>query len=218
MTRKYVRGPGYADGIVYQLDYSADPSGGTGVEPETYYYLQDANYNVVGVVAPAASQNPAAVLYQYTYGPYGDVLALDDFTGGTGPVNRIGHQGLFFERLTTGSVTSPMLAVGARGLYNSRNRWLHVELGRFLTRDPAGAALLDVIAGPFFSSICFVAGTEVLTADGSLRPIEDITAGRRVRSDPDPLEPPCKRNAGASPRGRGPRVADTTPSITAGEY
>ncbi|MEW6197340.1 MAG: polymorphic toxin-type HINT domain-containing protein, partial [Planctomycetota bacterium] len=56
--------------------------------------------------------------------------------------------------------------------------------------DLGEAALFDVIAGPFFSSICFEAGTEVLMADGSLRPIEGIAVGRRVRSEPDPLAPP----------------------------
>ncbi|MEW6197811.1 MAG: hypothetical protein AB1601_03990 [Planctomycetota bacterium] len=142
VTREYVWGPGYADEIVCQLDYSGDPLGGTGVTPETYYYLQDANYNVVAVVAPAAAGGyPAQVLYQYTYGPYGDVLAADAHPTLPLPVNRIGHQGLFFERLTTGSVDAPTLAVGARGLYHSRNRWLHTDLGRFLTRDPAEAAI-----------------------------------------------------------------------------
>jgi len=78
VTREYVWGPGYADEIVAQLDYSADPLGGTGVTPETYYYLQDANYNVVAVVAPAAGGYPAQVLYQYTYGPYGDLNGFGD--------------------------------------------------------------------------------------------------------------------------------------------
>lgn len=103
----------------------------------------------MAVVAPASGPNPPAVLWQYTYGPYGDVLAVDAHPTLPLPVNRIGHQGLFFERLTTGSVDSPMLAVGARGLYNSRNRWLQTELGRFLTRDPAEAAIPIIIALAF---------------------------------------------------------------------
>jgi hypothetical protein len=72
--------------------------------------------------------------------------------GGTGPVNRIGHQGLFFERLT-GAIGDPALLPSdpsiprtVRGLYHSRNRWLHVELGRFLTRDPAEAAIPIITA------------------------------------------------------------------------
>ncbi len=161
VTREYVWGPGYADEIVCQFDYSADPLGGTGVEPETYYYLQDANYNVVAVVAPASGPNSPAVLWQYTYGPYGDVLAADAHPTLPLPVNRIGHQGLFFERLTTGSVATPMLAVGARGLYNSRNRWLHVELGRFVTRDPAEAAM-PIITALAFNGDSIAGGTPTL--------------------------------------------------------
>ena len=60
--REYVWGPDYVDEVVCQVD-----EGGTGVPPVRYtYYLQDANYNLTGVVADSGT-----VATQYQYTPYG---------------------------------------------------------------------------------------------------------------------------------------------------
>lgn len=62
-------------------------------------------------------------------------------------VNRVGHQGLFFDRFD-GSETAPVLTPGASGLYYNRNRFYSPALGRFLQRDPneTGMAILTALA------------------------------------------------------------------------
>jgi hypothetical protein len=88
------------------------------------------------------------VLRQYTYEPYGAVVFADE-NGAAGlpplPNNRLGHQGLFFERLyvdPNDSLLEQALSPGAVGLYNNKARWLHPNLGRFLQRDMNETALL----------------------------------------------------------------------------
>ena len=61
------------------------------------------------------------VLTQYTYTPYGDLIHVDDLTGGVDvPVNRFLHQGLPLERfyaesgddLTTDAVDTIIIVIG----------------------------------------------------------------------------------------------------------
>ena len=153
--REYVYGPGYVDEVICQI---AASGAGTSVPPETppatYFYLQDGNYNVTAVLGPPdpnAITGPGAspaVLWQYTYEPYGQLVFAECGTGVSPvvlPVNRLGHQGLFFERFCVDpndSVTAPALlpddpATGRKvvGLYNNRNRWYSPELGRFVQKD-----------------------------------------------------------------------------------
>ncbi len=54
---------------------------------------------------------------------------------GSSAHNRLGHHGLFFDRLDAGA-PSAALAVNARGLYHSRNRSYDPRLGRFTSEDP----------------------------------------------------------------------------------
>ena len=86
-------------------------------DPETYFYLQDANFNVVAVMDISGN-----VLTQYTYTPYGDLIHVDDLTGGVDvPVNRFTHQGLPFERFYAESgddLTTDAILVGV-GLVNA---------------------------------------------------------------------------------------------------
>ena len=157
--REYVYGPGYVDEVVCQI------AGSAGVPPATYYYLQDGNYNVTAVIGPPdpnATTGPGvspAVLWQYTYEPYGQLVFAECGTGVSPvvlPVNRIGHQGLFFERFCVDpndSVTAPVLlpddpATGRRvvGLYNNRNRWYSPELGRFVQKDMNETAMPIITA------------------------------------------------------------------------
>jgi hypothetical protein len=124
--REYVYGPDYVDEFVAQVDrYGA-----------TTYFLQDANYNVVALL-----DEWGHVLEQYTWEPYGEPAAIDRTTAGH-PNNRVGHQGLFFERLdaTDPDDTFP-LQVGAFGVYHNRNRTYLPSYGRFMQPDPYGTGL-----------------------------------------------------------------------------
>ncbi|MCG8408818.1 MAG: hypothetical protein MI923_26730, partial [Phycisphaerales bacterium] len=55
-------------------------------------------------------------------------------------INRIGHQGLFFDRFD-GGIHDPVLAPGAAGLYYNRNRMYSPSMGRFIQRDPNETAM-----------------------------------------------------------------------------
>lgn len=131
--REYVWGPNYVDELAFQFDKNGKP----------LYSLLDGNFNVIAVVAGAtiatASGNVPAgtVLEQYTWSPYGELVAKDELYGNPSnmpPRNRVGHQGLFFERYD-GLNTDPPLTIGARGLYYNRNRWYDAANGRFLSQD-----------------------------------------------------------------------------------
>jgi hypothetical protein len=56
------------------------------------------------------------------------------------PINRIGHQGLFFERFD-GDYTTLTVDVTNAGMYYNRNRFYSPTLGRFIQRDPNETAL-----------------------------------------------------------------------------
>ncbi len=112
-----------------------------------HFYLQDGNYNVVALVDAAGG-----LAAQYAYEPYG-LLAVVDLDPNA-PVNRLGHQGLFFERFygPFGGPPAPPLSAPAlvaadpaagvpAGLYHNRNRWYSPDLGRFVQRDMNETAL-----------------------------------------------------------------------------
>lgn len=61
------------------------------------------------------------------------------------PINRVGHQGLFFERYN-GSFNEPTIAANIAGLYYNRNRFYSPTLGRFITRDPNETATTLITA------------------------------------------------------------------------
>ena len=129
---------------------------GAGTDPETYFYLQDANYNVVAVM-----DDDGDVLTQYTYTPYGDLIHVDDLSGTVAaPVNRFLHQGLPLERfyakenddLTTDAillVIDPETGESPLGLYINRNRCYIPALGRFTSADPNATAMPIVTALAF---------------------------------------------------------------------
>ena len=124
--REFIYGPDYVDEYVMQIEHPAATS------RTAYYVLQDASYNVVGLVDAVTG----AVLEQYTWEPYG-TLATIDTASGNATSNRVGHQGLFFYPFTGTS-----LAVNGPGLYYNRNRWYSPNLGRFTTPDPMSTAQL----------------------------------------------------------------------------
>jgi len=127
---------------------------------------------VVALVRPDVSPRAENVWLQYQYEPYGAPVAADVSASAPADlVNRIGHQGLFFERFCVWATDSvydralqpddPATAHRSIGLYYNRNRWYSPELGRFVQRDMNAAALpiiealarngeaLDVLLGAF---------------------------------------------------------------------
>jgi len=86
------------------------------------YYMQDANYNVIGIVDEAGD-----VKERYNYAPYGDITITDAgyLTFSESPAgNTLTFQG---RRLDTET-----------GLYYYRNRYYSPALGRFMQRDLMG--------------------------------------------------------------------------------
>ena len=108
------------------------------------YALLDANYNLMGWTRPNGG-----VMFQFAYGPYGDLRAADLRSGEASlPPMSLGHQGLFFIRLD-GDPDDPPLEPGAHGLYYNRNRWYNPDLGRFMQRDVNETALPILTAYAF---------------------------------------------------------------------
>ena len=120
-VREYIYGPEYIDQVILQVTE----------DNQAIYILQDANYNVVGLV-----NNNGQVVEQYLFSPYGSLLTVDTFTGA--PWNHLGHQGLFFDRLDAAPSQSPM-NLSAIGLYYNRDRWYNPQIGRFMQQDPNAA-------------------------------------------------------------------------------
>ncbi|UCG88054.1 MAG: hypothetical protein JSW71_05785, partial [Gemmatimonadota bacterium] len=112
------------------------------------YMVQDANYTVVGLF-----DESGAPVAQYTYSPYGQIVAYDEFDGAHAAANRVGHQGLFFDRIAGDPVNGPTLLPwppahpGAppedhpKGLYYTRNRHYDPFTGRFFSSDRSGTGL-----------------------------------------------------------------------------
>jgi hypothetical protein len=129
VVRDYVWGPGYVDEILAQVSR-------TGTATRTVYtYLQDASYNVAAILDPNLQTQR-----QYTYEPYGEVVFAETAGGDPNllPVNRIGHQGLFFERFLldpNDTFATPALDPNAVGVYLTRNRPYSPRLARWLSRD-----------------------------------------------------------------------------------
>jgi RHS repeat-associated protein len=121
----FVYGPDYVDEFVCQIIQPTLTQPPT----QTHYYLQDDNYNVVGLVSTAGE-----VVQQYVHSPYGRPLIAESF----GPqtfTNTVGHQGLFAyaydgsgDPLAAGTSGTPIFC------YN-RNRVYLPHLGRFAQAD-----------------------------------------------------------------------------------
>ena len=96
------------------------------------YILQDANYNVVGVVRDCDK----TVIQQYAYKPYGELLAVEDADGNavdltSSPNDLITNQ--LFQGLELNQET---------GQYVAGIRIVDPPIGRFLQPDPNGQALM----------------------------------------------------------------------------
>ncbi|RCS48297.1 hypothetical protein DTL42_13510 [Bremerella cremea] len=93
-----------------------------GALDERLYALQDANWNV-----NALADTNGDVQERFTYLPYGDCLELNpDFTVYSG-------SDLFWTRRFSGRELDL-----TTGLQINRNRYLHLQLGCWVTRDPIG--------------------------------------------------------------------------------
>ena len=140
--RQYVWGMQYIDDLV-QIGTNDDPSDGSEQACETTYWgLEDANSNLLGIVASDGS-----VKERYEYTPYGqrtvyksagsdDALCMSPIlesqrvlVSGIAQaygICDVGHQGLFFDK--------------ELGLYDNRTRPYHSVFARFPVRDLAGYA------------------------------------------------------------------------------
>ncbi len=188
--REYVWGPGYVDELVCQLGGGESPTSQQAVR----YATLDANYNVVALVGGQALSSggspifvpggQGAVLEQYTYDPYGQLLALDALvTGGTLadpalPRNRVGHQGLFVDRLDAPTGAAQLVPGGpdvftgslsaVRLLYHNRNRSMLSWLGRFAQADP-NATLTALLQDPSFFGAPSSFGLSAFSTDALFR-------------------------------------------------
>jgi RHS repeat-associated protein len=119
--KQFVWGAQYVDELVAR-DRDADNNSGNGLE-ERLYAVQDALYNVTGLVSTAGS-----VQERFGYTAYGESTVLNaDMTvkgGGTGYA---------WEHRYTGRILDP-----TSGLQLNRNRYYHQQLGRWCSRDPIG--------------------------------------------------------------------------------
>jgi len=139
VLKQYVWGQTYVDELV-QIAVNHDPTDAEEDDCESEYYaLQDANYNVLGLVD--ADDGDLAERYEYT--PYGqrtvfksagsdDALCMAALmesqrvevssVAQSYGLCDVGHQGLLHDKET--------------GLIHNRARTVHPRLGRFLQRDP----------------------------------------------------------------------------------
>ncbi|MFN0131455.1 MAG: polymorphic toxin-type HINT domain-containing protein [Phycisphaerales bacterium] len=146
--------PGYVDSYICQIDAVG----------RIAYVVQDAGYTPVALVAgngaSGGSYTPGTLIERYTFDPYGVLLEVTQGTATFG-ASKIGHQGLFLDRLDANCL-QPTLAAGrpgaapnssgtsggsgsaygglaggpAIGVYHNRNRTYAAHLGNFLQRDP----------------------------------------------------------------------------------
>jgi RHS repeat-associated protein len=89
------------------------------------------------------------VVWQAQYSPYGLPLVAETITANlpsavtsaqAAAACRMGHQGLFIDRLD-GGADGPSLTADAELLYHNRNRTYSPALGRFVQKDVNGAGL-----------------------------------------------------------------------------
>ncbi|MBX3382608.1 MAG: hypothetical protein KF864_03765 [Phycisphaeraceae bacterium] len=141
LAREYVWGPGDwgVDELLVQYDQGRRAS----------WPLQDAGGDVIALCDLGGTSGSARVITQIVYDAYGRVIGRDDpATPATGPPElRVGHKGLFFDRLDGGIADPltgfdlPRLWPGARLSGYVRNRTLHCDFGRWNQPDPNATGL-----------------------------------------------------------------------------
>jgi RHS repeat-associated protein len=137
--KQYVWGREYVDELV-QVKASSDPTQSQTTLDQSYWALQDANYNVIGLV-----DSSGLPVERYEYTPYGRRTVMRG-VGSEDP--GCYAPSLTSQRLSSGSVIQPygICEIGHQGLMHdeetdliyNRARMLHPILGRFIQRDPLG--------------------------------------------------------------------------------
>jgi hypothetical protein len=137
LAREYVWGPGDwgVDELLAQYDADRRAS----------WPLQDAGGDVIALCDRGGANGTARVITQIVYDAHGAVIDRDDPYGtaaSAGKELRVGHKGLFFDRLDAGisdpvtGAETPRLWPGARLSGYARNRTLHCDFGRWNQPDP----------------------------------------------------------------------------------
>jgi RHS repeat-associated protein len=113
----YSHHPHYIDAVAVRMTPTGD-----------HFYLHDALFNVTALVERASED----VVERYAYNPYGEATVLDasyaaDSATGDG-LSDVGN-----EKLYTGRRIDP-----STGFQINRNRYYNQQLGRWISRDPAG--------------------------------------------------------------------------------
>jgi hypothetical protein len=155
LYRQFIYGPHYIDEIVAQITPPTTTSSGVPIDSHVRYVLQDANYNVTGLVRAC----DAKVIRQYRYEPYGQLTAIEglDTSNTSYPMIEVTDD-LLYE--------SFHFARGLRrdietGLDDARNRDLHIDTGRYLQADPNGQGLV-------FTSLDYHGSSPTIDADVSV--------------------------------------------------
>lgn len=101
------------------------------------WFIQDHQTGTVRGFVDANGE----LVEQYRFDAFGTLRGVDSFAlSSSGQLfegfrQRLGHQGLFAERVD-GTTLDPVLVSAGEQWYQSRSRWYVPELGRFLTSDP----------------------------------------------------------------------------------
>ncbi|MCC6678160.1 MAG: hypothetical protein IT436_13545 [Phycisphaerales bacterium] len=153
--------------------------------------LGNGNIEFHGLAAVVAAISPNLGL------TYDDGMNLYEYLGGN-PVNRSDPMGLSWDPFDDAfSIAAEHLQSGL-GLVALAKQYSWENVRRIRAYERGGLAFLDMvwdrdvgilfdmIGGPFFSTICFEAGTPVLLADGSTPAIESVSLGAAVVSTRDP--------------------------------
>jgi hypothetical protein len=157
LKTQYVWGPGDSptSGVMELLrvtEITKNASGTTVEYPRLVLY--DAQGDVAALVQPpgVGGTAAAAVTAQWTWRPYGKVLTYEEFYPHQ-PL-KVGHKGLFVDRLDTGPLVFDMytwtaaeparLIPGAKLIGHTPNRTYSPGLGRWLQQDPHRSGILQV--------------------------------------------------------------------------
>lgn len=120
-TKQFLWGAQYVDELVLR-DRDADSNSGNGLE-ERLYALQEAQYNVTALVDASGS-----VQERFAYAAYGESTVLN-----TDLTTKSGGTGYDWEHRYTGRRLD-----SGTGLQLNRNRYYHLQMGRWCSRDPIG--------------------------------------------------------------------------------
>lgn len=176
--REYVYTPGYIDEFVAEYDAAG----------HHWPVLQDANFNAV-----ALAHEDGRVARQRVLSPYGRVIQEDSSYVTGSPATRIGHQGLFAERLDADTQQDPQ-AAGSFIAWHNRNRTLLSEYGRFAQRDPNGSAMGPVTLRARIE----VRALGVRDANAATQFVDGLNIYQYLRSQPGTHTDPAGLFLGAS--------------------